>query len=115
MPKIHSFRAWYYNPKKVSDLDLVISPPYDVISRDDQSKLYDRSLYNFVRIILPEETGEKRYLTAASTLDRWVNEAAVIQDIDPAIYLIEQTYFIENTEISRTGIIAELEDRKSVV
>jgi len=109
VPKIYPFRAWYYNPEKIADLSQVVSPPYDVISKDDQSKLYDCSTYNFSRIILTKETGDERYPVAASTLDQWVNEAVVIQDLYPAIYLIEQTYLLDGTEIIRTGIISECE------
>ncbi len=52
MPKIFPFQGWRYNPGQVSDFSSVIAPPYDVITPEIQNRLYARSQYNFVRLIL---------------------------------------------------------------
>ncbi len=109
MPNIHPFKAWTYNQDKIPSLNDVVSPPYDVISPEDQEALYNLSEHNFVRLILTKEKGEKRYSTATTTLDQWMNDGVVIQDEEEAIYFIEQSYSVDGSRVTRTGIIAELE------
>ena len=58
MPEIFPFKGWRYNNKIVHDLSKVVSPPYDVIDKSDQAKLYNQSPYNFIRIILNNNFGE---------------------------------------------------------
>ena len=51
MVNISPFKGWRFNTDIVSDLSQVIAPPYDVINDADQSALYERSPYNYVRIM----------------------------------------------------------------
>ena len=51
MVKISPLYGITYNPDKINIAD-VIAPPYDVISAEEQDKLYDKSPYNIVRLIL---------------------------------------------------------------
>ena len=55
MIRIAPFRGVSYNQKKIRDLSKVIAPPYDVISKEEQDKLYKKSPYNFVRLDLSQE------------------------------------------------------------
>ena len=50
MSNIKPFKAVYYNSSKVKDLAKVVSPPYDVISAEEQDYLHNLSPYNFTRI-----------------------------------------------------------------
>ena len=43
MVRIAPFRGLFYNHKKIRDLSKVIAPPYDVISKEEQEKLYRKS------------------------------------------------------------------------
>ena len=61
MVNISPFKGWRFNTDIVSDLSQVIAPPYDVINDADQSALYERSPYNYVRIILNRSAGNERY------------------------------------------------------
>ncbi len=108
MPQLHPFSAWHYNPDKISNLDAVISPPYDVISKEDQAALYDKSEYNFCRIILPKERGSNRYKAAVRTLWKWIDNSILVQDSHPALYLMEQSFLMDDKPVIRTGIIGEL-------
>ena len=45
MPEIFPFKGWRYNNEIVHDLSKVVSPPYDVIDKFDQAKLYNQSPY----------------------------------------------------------------------
>ena len=60
MPEIKPFRAWRYHKPKVKDLSLVVAPPYDVISKKDQAKLYDSSPYNVIRMELGKELPDRK-------------------------------------------------------
>ena len=55
MVRVAPFRGLFYNHKRIRDLSKVISPPYDVISKEEQEKLYRKSPYNFVGLDLNQE------------------------------------------------------------
>ena len=65
MIRIAPFRGVFYNQKKFKDLGKVIAPPYDVISKEEQEKLYKKSPYNFVRLDFSQEPDN--YEAAART------------------------------------------------
>ena len=60
MVRIAPFRGVFYNQKKIRDLAKVVTPPYDVISPEEQEKLYRKSPYNFVRLDFNQELGPLR-------------------------------------------------------
>ena len=68
MIRIAPFRGVFYSQKKIRDLSKVIAPPYDVISKDEQEKLYKKSPYNFVRSDLSQEADS--YTAVAATARR---------------------------------------------
>ena len=70
MVRIAPFRGVFYNQKKIKDLAKVIAPPYDVIAKEEQEKLYKKSPYNFVRLDLSSEPDS--YNTVAQLLQRMV-------------------------------------------
>ncbi|HWE62956.1 MAG TPA: DUF1015 domain-containing protein [Chloroflexota bacterium] len=101
MADIRPFRGWRFNPARVGDLSQVIAPPYDVISPDDQQRLYARSPYNVVRVELtqPEpsdaagaEGDAARHARARATLASWIEDGVLQQDEAPSLYLYEQQY-----------------------
>ena len=108
MVRIAPFRAVFYNPKKFRDLAKVIAPPYDVISKEDQDKLYKKSPYNFVRLDLSQEP--ESYTAVAQTLGEW--QAAGILERDPAraIYFLNQRFKLKTGEQKlRQGFCALVE------
>ena len=58
MPIIKPFREIRLNQSKVN-INAVVAPPYNVISPDQQNRLYDKDPHNVVRLILGRE--EDRY------------------------------------------------------
>ncbi|MEE8076481.1 MAG: DUF1015 family protein, partial [Candidatus Binatia bacterium] len=46
MIHIIPFRGLLYNPAKIRDLSRVIAPPYDVITPEEQERLYKKSPHN---------------------------------------------------------------------
>ena len=57
MAKILPARGLYYNPQKITDLSLVSTPPYDVISPEEERRYRERNPYNVIRLILPTGKG----------------------------------------------------------
>ena len=112
MPEIHPFKGWRFNTNIVGDISQVIAPPYDVINKADQAALYDRSPYNYVRIILNNSAGMERYSKAAKTFSEWKKNDILKQDIDSSIYLLRQTYHQDEQQIERTGFITKLKITK---
>ena len=114
MPEIQPFRGYHYNPDKVGNLKLVLSPPYDVISKEDKEILSNLSPYNIVRIIngedLPEDNEtENKYTRAAHLYDSWKKEGVLVHHKHHHIYVYEQEYFLPNGEKrTRKGFIALL-------
>ena len=112
MPEIHPFKGWRFNTNIVGDISQVIAPPYDVINKADQAELYDRSPYNYVRIILNSSTGMERYSKAAKTFSEWKKNDILKQDTDSSIYLLCQTFHQDEQQIERTGFITKLKITK---
>ncbi|MFH1238906.1 MAG: DUF1015 family protein, partial [bacterium] len=52
MAKIFPFKGLRYNQEKITDMSKVVSPPYDIISKDAQEHYYELSPYNIIRLIL---------------------------------------------------------------
>jgi uncharacterized protein (DUF1015 family) len=96
MVRIAPFRGVFYNQKRVRDLSKVIAPPYDVISKDDQEKLYKKSPYNFVRLDLSQETDP--YNSVAQLLQEWQAQGILERDATPAIYFSTHLFKLKSGE-----------------
>jgi uncharacterized protein (DUF1015 family) len=111
MIRIAPFRGVLYNQKKIRDLAKVIAPPYDVISKDEQDKLYKKSAYNFVRLDLNQEA--ESYDAVAQLLGEWQNQGVLERDQTPAIYFCAHRFKLKSGEAKcRLGFFAvtELQD-----
>ena len=104
MPEIKPFRALRYDPARVK-LSEVVAPPYDVISKERRSELYDLNPYNVVRLILGRE--KDPYASAARAYEEWKLEGIVAREEEPAIYLLKQEFQSGATStFTRRGFIA---------
>ena len=83
-------------------MSAVVAPPYDQISPETQSLLYDTSPWNMVRITL----GREGYAAARTTLDRWRASGIFEREQAPAIYPYHQRYTVDGTPVTRRGLIA---------
>ena len=114
MFKIKPFKGYIYNTDKIKDLSLVTSPPYDVISSEQQDILYQKNPNNIVRLILNKE--ESKYEKAAEYFKQWQEEKVIVPDEEESIYVYEQEFLVTGTEgachLRRKGFIAlaKLED-----
>ena len=104
-----------YNADKVGVIDSVLAPPYDVISPQEQNELYEKNPYNVIRIILSKGEGDEKYIEAADTFRRWINEGVLIKDREACIYPYYQEFNEHGKTIMRKGFIAavRLEDFSS--
>jgi uncharacterized protein (DUF1015 family) len=96
MVRIAPFRGMFYSHKKIRDLSKVIAPPYDVISKEEQEKLYRRSPYNFVRLDLSQEPDS--YSAAAHLFKEWQDEGTFERDEVPAIYFLTHRFSLKGGE-----------------
>ena len=97
--EIKAFKAYRFNPDVVGEAGACIAPPYDVISSEQQTRLYQQSPYNIVRIIKGKtEAGDNetknQYTRAADYLKDWLAKGALKQDDKEAIYAYVQDFEI---------------------
>ncbi len=90
MADVEPLRALHYDLSKTGGLQDVVAPPYDVIDAGQRARLAESSRYNVVNIDLP--AGHDPYAEAARILDDWRRSGVVVQDPDPAFWLLEQDY-----------------------
>jgi uncharacterized protein (DUF1015 family) len=50
MADVQPLRGIRYDSQRAGNLAQVITPPYDVISEEDQARYYARSPYNIIRL-----------------------------------------------------------------
>ena len=89
----------------------MIAPPYDVISKEEQDKLYKKSVYNFVRLDLNQEADS--YNAVAQLLGEWQSQGILERDVAPAIYFSAHRFKLKSGEQKvRLGFFAltELQD-----
>ena len=104
MPIIRPFRGIRYNQSKVN-INNVVAPPYDVISPEQQDKLYEKDPHNVVRLILGRE--QDRYSASAKAFAEWQTTGVLSRDAEPAIYALVQTFkTTTGATIQRKGFIA---------
>ena len=113
MACVQPFRGLRYNPEKFKDLSPLITPPFDVISPQEQLGYYRRSPYNIIRLEFGEERlddspGNNRYTRAALTMDGWIRDGVLIRDEVPSFYLVEHRHLHHGSIKSTLGLIARI-------
>src|SRR5918995_3474433 len=111
MVRIAPFRGVFYNQKKIRDLAKVVTPPYDVISPEEQEKLYRKSPYNFVRLDFNQEPDP--YAAVPELLQTWQAEGILERDEIPAVYFAVHKFALKDGKLKeRQGFFAltELQD-----
>jgi uncharacterized protein (DUF1015 family) len=113
MSIVKPFNAVHYNFDKISDPAKVVSPPYDVISQEQQNYLHESSPNNFTHIDLGKERPEdtetnNKYTRAKKIFDEWQRKGVMVQDEKPALYFYRQDYKIQGQKHGRMGFIGAL-------
>lgn len=113
MPDVRPFRGVRYDITQVGALADVVAPPYDVIDRALQERLYQSSPFNIIRLELnrsePEDNNaSNRYTRAAGFLRSWMRQGVLRTDEHPSLYLYEQTFEVEGQTLNRKGFLARV-------
>ncbi len=104
MPLVSPFRALRYNPAQFPDLTALLTPPYDVISEQEQTAYYAQHPQSMIRLDFGQirstdtET-ENRYSRAAHCFADWRQRQLLVQDPTPALYPASIRYTLSTGEI----------------
>ena len=113
MAEVRPLRGIRYNTEKVGNIADVVTPPYDVISKEAQAAYYARSPYNVIRLELGQTTPEDGtlntvYTRAAATLAEWRLQQVLQEEDAPCYYVYAQTFTHEGQQYTRTSLIARV-------
>lgn len=119
MAKVIPFCGTRYNTDKFKNLDDVTMPPYDVISKEEQQKLYDKDEFNFIRVDYgmefdSDDEGNNRYTRGGDYLRRWIDEQVLVREDEPAFYIYEQIFSLNDGKPAHSlkGILSLVELRE---
>ncbi len=113
MATVLPFRGILYDPKKIGDLGLVATPPFDVISQKAQQAFYERHPRNMIRLILgtrrdtdsPEDNWNTR---AAADFRLWMEDGTLVRDPAEALYLTAVDFRAQERSVTRWGVICRV-------
>jgi uncharacterized protein (DUF1015 family) len=110
MADVQPLRTLRYDLGAAGSLEAVIAPPYDVIDDELRAQLAARSPFNVVEIDLPRASeGSDPYLHAADTFQAWRQEGVLIQEREPALWVLRQDYTApDGSARTREGLFARV-------
>ena len=113
MADVRPLRGMRYVASQVGDMASVVTPPYDVISKEAQASYYARSRYNVIRLELGQTTANDTalnnvYTRAAATFSEWRLHGILQEEQTPAYYLYQQVFTHEGQHYTRTSLIARV-------
>ncbi len=120
MVDIAPFQGILYNPEKIKSLKDVVTPPYDVITPDQQESFYGRNEYNVIRLDLGKDAPQdgpqnNKYTRADDFFKKWRKDKILNQDPDPAFYRYEVRYEISSgDEADPSGTATDAQVQKTL-
>lgn len=113
MAEVIPFRGVVYNTDIVTDLAAVSTPPYDVISPEEQAAFYAAHPENVIRLILgktgdADSPTDNRYTRSARDYEDWLRKGVLVQDQAPAFYLTTVEFAAAGRSLKRYGLIARV-------
>ena len=113
MADIFPFRGIRYNIDKIDDLAKVATPPYDVISEEEQDMYYERHPNNVIRLdkgkpSANDDSQDNPYTRAAEYFKNWLSEGILVKDESPCFYLTSVEFNINGQTFTRYGLIARV-------
>jgi uncharacterized protein (DUF1015 family) len=113
MADVRPLRGIRYAKENVGDLGQVVTPPFDVISKEAQERYYARHPYNVIRLELGQERPgdtvlNNRYTRAAATLAEWRISGVLQQEAAPCYYLYQQVFTRASKTYKRTSLLARI-------
>jgi uncharacterized protein (DUF1015 family) len=113
MADVQPFRGLRYTREKVGDLAQIITPPFDVISKEAQARYYERHPYNVIRLELgrqepTDNTLNNVYTRATVALSEWRLQDILYQEAIPGYYLYQQRFTYAGQTFTRTSLLARV-------
>ena len=105
MVDIRPFKAIRYSLEAGSP-ETLITQPYDKIDAEMQKAYYQKSEYNYCRLILPME--ENRYNVARDRILQWLKEGVLTKETESAVFVSRQEFSLNGKKCERIGLIAAL-------
>jgi uncharacterized protein (DUF1015 family) len=99
-----------------TDISRLTAPPYDVINTEQRAALLAKDSHNIVSLELPEGSLDpavpgNRYETGAARWAEWRDQDILVDDLAPAIYVLEQSWEHEGRHIRRRALVGAVELR----
>jgi uncharacterized protein (DUF1015 family) len=112
MATIRPFQGLRYTAN-AGELDQLVAPPYDVLSKEERDEYAAQSPHNIVHLTIPEQKDDDRskfikYARSAADLAEWRRNGALKEDAKPTFYRYRQTFKIpgDTKDYSRIALIA---------
>lgn len=102
---VRPFKAIKYT-SKAGNPEMLVTQPYDKIDPEMQKEYYEKSPYNYCRLILPIEID--KYQIAQQRIIQWLKDGIMEHTSHPAMFVSRQEYSINGKKLARTGLIAAL-------
>ena len=118
MVEVKPFKGITYNINKFNRIDNLMSPPYDIISKKMQNKLYKESEFNFVRLIFGRKKKEDNdinnfYIRSKILLEKWISKNIFSESKKKSIYPYKIYYTLNNQKKILNGFFILLKiDKK---
>lgn len=112
MADIRPFNMVHYNGKCASELSNLITPPYDIISREEQEAFYQAHPLNIIRLVLgkqfpDDDETNNRYTRAAATLNQWMADGTWVRNPRPGLTVYRMEFDeLENGRLTIDGLVA---------
>lgn len=113
MADVQPLRGIRYAKEAVEDLGQVVTPPFDVISPEEQARYYARHPHNMIRLELglgqeSDTMLDNRYSRAAAAFAEWRNDGILSQEVAPCYYLYQQVFRYGEQTFTRTSLLARV-------
>jgi uncharacterized protein (DUF1015 family) len=114
MAKIVPFNGLRYSKALKAAISRLVTPPYDIISEQEQKRFYRAHPQNIIRLeygtTKPTDTAKNnRYTRAKKTLQEWLSAKVLGPESKPAFYLLQTEYVDPDGEKKKfTGLFSRV-------
>ncbi|MDZ4655570.1 MAG: DUF1015 domain-containing protein [Coriobacteriia bacterium] len=113
MALVKPFRAVMFRHDE-TDISRLTAPPYDVINAEQRETLLAMDPHNIVALELPEgpldpSAPGNRYEIGAARWAEWREQDILVEDLAPAIYVLEQSWEHDGRHVRRRALVGAVE------
>lgn len=97
MAQIKAFPVVKFGQHLTKELDVLITPPYDVISPEEQQAFYQSHPFNMIRLVLgkqfpDDDERNNKHTRASDTLHQWINDGVLVRIDKPALIIYQMEF-----------------------